>query len=73
MGGPLRSFALRWPYLAGHKKARKLLYLRALKNGGQTQNRTGDTRIFSPLLYRLSYLASFEKGGIKCGLAGRVN
>ena len=25
--------------------------------GGQAQNRTGDTRIFSPLLYRLSYLA----------------
>ena len=26
-------------------------------NGGQGQNRTADTRIFSPLLYRLSYLA----------------
>ena len=26
-------------------------------NGGQRQNRTADTRIFSPLLYRLSYLA----------------
>ena len=26
--------------------------------GGQGQNRTVDTRIFSPLLYRLSYLAS---------------
>ena len=25
--------------------------------GGETQNRTGDTRIFSPLLYRLSYFA----------------
>ena len=25
--------------------------------GGQGQNRTADTRIFSPLLYRLSYLA----------------
>jgi hypothetical protein len=24
---------------------------------GQGQNRTADTRIFSPLLYRLSYLA----------------
>ena len=24
--------------------------------GAETQNRTGDTRIFSPLLYRLSYL-----------------
>ncbi len=31
---------------------------RGLKNGGQGQNRTDDTRIFSPLLYRLSYLAS---------------
>ena len=27
------------------------------KHGGQTWNRTRDTRIFSPLLYRLSYLA----------------
>ena len=27
------------------------------ENGGQGQNRTADTRIFSPLLYRLSYLA----------------
>ncbi len=26
-------------------------------NGGQGRNRTTDTRIFSPLLYRLSYLA----------------
>ncbi len=26
---------------------------------GQGQNRTADTRIFSPLLYRLSYLAEF--------------
>ena len=27
------------------------------KNGGQGRNRTNDTRIFSPLLYQLSYLA----------------
>ena len=27
------------------------------EKGGQGQNRTADTRIFSPLLYRLSYLA----------------
>jgi hypothetical protein len=26
-------------------------------NGGQGRSRTADTRIFSPLLYRLSYLA----------------
>ena len=30
--------------------------------GGETQNRTGDTRIFSPLLYRLSYFAESPKG-----------
>ncbi len=28
------------------------------KNGGSGRNRTADTRIFSPLLYRLSYRAS---------------
>ena len=28
----------------------------AAKDGAQGQNRTVDTRIFSPLLYRLSYL-----------------
>ena len=28
------------------------------KNGGRDQNRTGDTGIFSPLLYRLSYPAT---------------
>ncbi len=27
-----------------------------LSNGAQTRNRTKDTRIFSPLLYQLSYL-----------------
>src|SRR3989339_227695 len=27
-------------------------------SGGETRNRTRDTRIFSPLLYRLSYLAT---------------
>ena len=42
-------------------------------SGGQTQNRTGDTRIFSPLLYRLSYLAILEKGGIKCARLALVN
>ena len=29
-------------------------------SGGWTQNRTGDTRIFNPLLYQLSYPASQE-------------
>jgi hypothetical protein len=30
---------------------------RSAKSGGQGRNRTTDTRIFSPLLYQLSYLA----------------
>jgi hypothetical protein len=29
-----------------------------LKSSGQGRDRTGDTRIFSPLLYLLSYLAN---------------
>ncbi len=32
-------------------------------SGGQGRNRTTDTRIFSPLLYRLSYLAMDGVGG----------
>ena len=31
--------------------------LRVLNFGGLGRNRTDDTRIFNPLLYRLSYLA----------------
>jgi hypothetical protein len=30
-------------------------------SGGWTRDRTGDTRIFSPLLYRLSYPAIFAE------------
>ncbi len=30
---------------------------RLIRNGGLGRNRTADTRIFSPLLYRLSYQA----------------
>ena len=37
-------------------------------NNGQGQNRTADTRIFSPLLYQLSYLAAI--GSKVANLAG---
>ena len=30
-------------------------------NGGQERDRTADTRIFSPLLYQLSYLAKLSR------------
>ena len=38
------------------------------KNGAEGQNRTGDTRIFSPLLYQLSYLGTKRFGGAEQGL-----
>ena len=31
------------------------------ESGGLSRNRTNDTRIFSPLLYQLSYLATYKK------------
>ena len=34
-----------------------------LESGGKSRNRTGDTRIFSPLLYQLSYLAKLLMKG----------
>ena len=35
-------------------------------DGGQGRNRTADTRIFSPLLYQLSYLATLLAGNAGC-------
>ena len=36
--------------------------------GAQSRNRTSDTRIFSPLLYQLSYLGkSFPRQGARLG------
>ena len=32
------------------------------RSGAQGRNRTTDTRIFSPLLYQLSYLGFFPQG-----------
>ena len=34
------------------------------EEGGETRNRTEDTRIFSPLLYQLSYLATEDRSSI---------
>ena len=38
-------------------EARSLIGMDTEEDGGQGRNRTTDTRIFSPLLYQLSYLA----------------
>ena len=40
----------------GQEKRAPSITEEALKNGAQGRNRTNDTGIFSPLLYRLSYL-----------------
>ena len=44
------------PRVACHPKL-KVVPERRAKDGGEKGNRTPDTRIFSPLLYQLSYLA----------------
>ena len=38
-----------------YRKTKNLILLRIRSLSGATRNRTGDTRIFSPLLYQLSY------------------
>ena len=46
------------------------------QRSGQGQNRTADTRIFSPLLYQLSYLAeptNLRSDGISLNRAARGN
>ncbi len=44
--------------MGSHEKENPLsIKAERVKSGGQTRNRTEDTRIFSPLLYQLSYLA----------------
>ena len=50
--------------IKGKRKSLKCLIFRDLPNlksfkSGATRNRTGDTRIFSPLLYQLSYGTMF--------------
>jgi hypothetical protein len=44
-----------------------------LGSGGQGRNRTIDTRIFSPLLYQLSYLATAVNPALTAGLQRAAN
>ena len=39
---------------------------------GATRNRTGDTRIFSPLLYQLSYGTSDSASFLKCSAKVKI-
>ena len=41
------------------------LHRRKKKKHAQSRNRTSDTRIFSPLLYQLSYLGIVAGGGFE--------
>ncbi len=64
---------LRQPVAAGgrqeNEKPRRSLRGFAIR-GGQGRNRTSDTRIFSPLLYQLSYLAGSDDGGRAASRSG---
>ena len=44
------------PLLRKNKKKRKPFLVSDIFKNAQNRNRTSDTRIFSPLLYQLSYL-----------------
>ena len=48
-------------FTRGEKKNLDLLGFCGVFSGGQERDRTADTRIFSPLLYQLSYLATAER------------
>ncbi len=52
-----------------HRESNKGL---SIKGSGWTRNRTGDTRIFSPLLYQLSYPAAKDAKGIYRDGSGQV-
>ena len=43
----------------------KLIFSTSLSSGA-TRNRTGDTRIFSPLLYQLSYGTNYNSSEFEC-------
>jgi len=42
------------------QKSPESLLIQGFESGGLGRNRTADTRIFNPLLYRLSYRAFFS-------------
>ena len=50
------DFAISRPAIMPHATLKCSNMFRSNENGAQGRNRTSDTRIFSPLLYQLSYL-----------------
>ena len=62
-----------WGLLSARIKQKILILLRIRILSGATRNRTGDTRIFSPLLYQLSYGTSIlclQPMFLDCGCKG---
>ena len=68
--------------LSGEKRAKPISFSNYLKNtvgeiigkgGAQGQNRTAHTGIFSPLLYRLSYLGTNGRHSIQIGFDVKKN
>ena len=59
----LLHIALPWKMIACIYRRKKHLKfnIQVFLSSGATRNRTGDTRIFSPLLYRLSYGTNVAK------------
>jgi hypothetical protein len=53
------------------EKRRKSFYLRRFYISGQSRDRTGDLRIFSPSLYQLSYLSFAINLGQPLGAVNR--
>ena len=59
-----RTAAVRFG-IGNHAGNRERLYKYEKEDGAQGQNRTADTGIFNPLLYRLSYLGSKRSANYK--------
>ena len=66
----MRVLGLNRPLAGKSKNPEKPRFDGAFYGGAESQNRTGDTRFFRPVLYRLSYLgerfaadAAFQKEG----------
>ena len=55
------------PAAAGKQKNSEISEF-SIGGGGQGRDRTADTRIFSPLLYQLSYLAARSGNGRSAGI-----
>ena len=67
-GDRIRTCDIQLPKLALYQAELRPVRKKRIKNGGSGRDRTADTRIFSPLLYQLSYRATYARPpGTGCG------